>query len=107
MVSHVILDECAKSAVESMAEGIVAITNLGCVLVELDHILHDSVSVMHPEMFQGILGISDGIKGAKIGSEFIKEGGVRVLPCRRFHRLGRRMSGSNQSRAVPERKEMA
>ncbi len=43
---------------------------------------------MHPEMFQGILGISDGIKGAKIGSEFIKEGGVRVLPCRQIPQIG-------------------
>ena len=65
MVSHIILDACAKSAVESMAKGVIAIANLGGVLIELNHVLHDSVSVAHPEMFEGILGISDGIEGAK------------------------------------------
>ncbi len=47
----------------------------------MNHVLHDSVSVVHPEMFEGILGISNGIKRTKVGSEFIKEGGVGVLPC--------------------------
>ncbi len=45
VVSHVILNVCAKSAVESMAKGIVAIAHLGGILIELNHILYDSVSV--------------------------------------------------------------
>ncbi len=84
MVSHIILNVCAKSAVKSMAKGIVTIANLGGVLIELNHILHDSVSVPHPEMFEGILGISDGIEGTKIGSKFLKEGSIGVLPCRQI-----------------------
>ncbi len=35
-------------------------------------------------MFKGILGISDGIKWTKVGSEFFKEGGIGVLPGRRI-----------------------
>ncbi len=81
MVSHITLNACTKSAVESMVKGIVAIANLGGILIELNHVLHDSVSVVHPEMFEGILGISDGIKRTKVGSEFIKESGIGVLPC--------------------------
>ncbi len=48
------------------------------------HVLHDSVSVTHLEMFDGILSISDGVERTKVGSEFIKEGGIGVLPCRRI-----------------------
>ncbi len=87
MVSHIVLNACAKSAVESMAKGIVAIANLGGILIELNHIFHDLVSVMHPEMFQGILSISNGIEGTKIGSKFVKEGGIGVLPCWRVPRI--------------------
>ncbi len=76
VVSHIIFDVCAKSTVEGMAEGIVAIINLGGILVELNHILHDLISVMHLVMFQGILSISNGIKRAEVGSEFVKEGGI-------------------------------
>ncbi len=64
-----------------MAEGIVTVANLGGILVELNYVLHDLVSVMHPEMFEGILGISNGIKSTKVGLEFVKECSVRVLPC--------------------------
>ncbi len=35
-------------------------------------------------MFEGIFGISDGIEGTKVGSEFLKEGSVGILPCRRI-----------------------
>ncbi len=84
VVSHIILDACTKSAVESMAKEIVAIANLGGILIELNHILHDSVSVTHSEMFEGIFGISDGIKGTKVGSEFLKEHSIGVLPCRQI-----------------------
>ncbi len=87
VVSHIILDVCTKSTVESMAKGIVAVANLGGILIELNHILHDSVSVMHPEMFEGIFGISHGIEGTKVGSEFLKERSVGVLPCRRIPRI--------------------
>ncbi len=100
VVSHIILDACTKSVVESMAKGIVAVANLGGIFIELNHILHDSVSVTHPEMFKGIFGISNGVEGTKVGSEFLKERSVGVLPCRRI-------SDSNQSRVVLERKEMA
>ncbi len=84
VVSYIILTACAKSTVESMAKEIVAVANLGGILIELNHIFHDSVSVMHPEMFKGVLGISDSIERAKIGSKFIKEGSIGVLPCQRI-----------------------
>ncbi len=80
-MSHIILNVYAKSAVESMTKGIVIIAHLGGILVELNHILYDSVSIMHPEMFKGILSISNSIERTKVGSKFIKEGGVGVLPC--------------------------
>ncbi len=83
-MSHIILNACAKSAVESMAKGIVAVANLGGIFIELNHILHDSVSIPHLEMFKGILSISNGIEGTKVGSEFVKEGSIGVLPCRRI-----------------------
>ncbi len=67
-----------------MVKGIVAVANLGGILIELNHILHDSVSVMHLEMFEGIFGISDGVEGTKVGSEFLKERSVGILPCRRI-----------------------
>ncbi len=35
-------------------------------------------------MFKGILGILDSIERTKIGSKFVKEGSVGVLPCRRI-----------------------
>ncbi len=82
VVSHIILNACAKSVVESMAKGIVTVANLGGILIELNHIFHDLVSVVHLEMFEGVLGISDSIERAKISSKFVKEGGVGVLPCR-------------------------
>ncbi len=81
MVSHIILDASAKPMVEGMVEGIIAVANLGGILIELNHVLHDSVSVVHLEMFEGVLGISDGIKRAEIGWKFVKESSVRVLPC--------------------------
>ncbi len=80
-MSHIILNACAKSVVDSMAKGIVTIANLGGILIELNHIFHDLVSVVHPEMFEGILGISDSIERTKIGSKFVKKDGVGVLPC--------------------------
>ncbi len=87
VVSHIILDACTKSVVESMVKGIVAVANLGGILIELNHVLHDSVSVTHSEMFEGIFGISDGIEGTKVGSEFLKEHSLGVLPCRRIPRI--------------------
>ncbi len=87
VMSHIILNACAKSMVESMVKEIVAIANLGGILIELNHVLHDLVSVVHLEMFKGILSISDGIERTKIGSEFIKEGSVRVLPCQWIPRI--------------------
>ena len=51
MMGHIVLDAGTKSAVEGLAKGIVSIANLGSILVKLNHVLHDSVSVMHPEMF--------------------------------------------------------
>ncbi len=68
MVSYIILDASAKSMVEG-------------ILVELNHILHDLVPVTHPEMFKGILGISNGIKRFGVGLEFVKEGSIGILPC--------------------------
>ncbi len=79
VVSHIILNIYAKSTVESMAKGIITIANLGGVLIELNHILHDSVSIAHLEMFESILGISNSIEWTKVGLEFIKEGSVGVL----------------------------
>ncbi len=67
--------------VESMVKGIVAVANLGGILIELNHIFHDLVSVAYLEMFEGILSISDSIERTKIGSKFIKEGSVGVLSC--------------------------
>ncbi len=87
VVGHIILNACAKSVVESMVKGIIAIANLGGILIELNHIFHDSVSIAHPEMFKGILGISDSIKRTEIGSKFVKEGGVGVLPCWQIPRI--------------------
>ncbi len=84
VVSHIILDACTKSAVESVVKEIIAIANLGGILTELNHVLHDLVSGAHSEMFKGILSISDGIKRTKVGSEFIKEGGIGVLPCQQI-----------------------
>ncbi len=80
VVSYIILDTCTKSMVEGMAEGIITVANLEGTLIELNHALHDSVSVMHLEMFEGILSISNGIKRTKVGLEFVKEGGIGVLP---------------------------
>ncbi len=86
-MSHIILNACVKSTVESMAKGIVAVANLGGIFIELNHIFHDLVSIVHPEMFEGILRISDSIKRTKIGLKFIKEGGVGVLPCWQIPRV--------------------
>ncbi len=87
MVSHIILNACTKSMVESMAKGIVAVTDLGGVLIELNHVFHDSVSIAHPEMFKSILSISNDIEGTKVGSKFVKEGGVGVLPGRQIPQI--------------------
>ncbi len=73
MVSHIILNACTKSTVESMVEGIVAIANLGGILIELNHVFHDSVSVAHLEMFEGILSISDGIERTKVSSKLSRK----------------------------------
>ncbi len=45
VVSHIILNVCTESAVESMAKGIVAIANLGGILIELNHVFDDLASV--------------------------------------------------------------
>ncbi len=84
VVSHIILDAGTMSVVEGMTEGIIAVTDLGGILIELNHILHDSVSVVHPGMFEGILSIFNSIKKTKVGSEFVKKGSIRVLPCQQI-----------------------
>ncbi len=61
VVSHIILDADIKSVVEGMTERIIAIINLRGVLVELNHILYDLVSVTQSEMFKSILGVSDSV----------------------------------------------
>ncbi len=38
-------------------------------------------------MFEGIFSISDGVKGTKVGSEFLKEGSIGILPCRQIPRI--------------------
>ena len=87
VVSHIILNACTKSTVESMVKGIVAVANLGGILIELNHILHNLVSIVHPEMFESILSISNDIEGTKVGSKFVKEGGVGVLPGRQIPQI--------------------
>ncbi len=87
VVSHIILNVCTKSTVESMVEEIIAVANLGGILIEPNHILYNSVSITHPEIFEGILSISDGIERAKVGSKFVKEGSVGVLSCQQIPRI--------------------
>lgn len=70
--------------VKGMAKGIVTIADNSSMLIETDYILHNPVSVTHPKIFEFIFSITDGIKGAKIGSEFRKESGIGVCPGSRI-----------------------
>ena len=84
MVGHVIFNPGTKSAVKSMVEGIVTIAYGSSVLVEMDYILHNPVSIMHPKVFEFIFSISDGIEWTKVSPEFRKEGGIGICPSRRI-----------------------
>ena len=70
MVSHIIFNLGTKSAVKSMAEGIITIAYDSSVLIETDYILHNPVSIMHPKVFEFIFSISDGIEWTKVSPEF-------------------------------------
>ncbi len=63
------------------------VINLRGILVKLNYILHDSVFIMHPEIFECVLSISDGVKRTRVGLEFIKKGGIRVLPCQQIPQI--------------------
>ncbi len=83
----IILDAGTKSTVEGMAEGIITVANLRGILIELNHILHDSVSIIHLEMFKGIFSISNGIERTKVVSEFIEKCGIGVLLCQQIPQI--------------------
>ncbi len=55
--------------------------------MKLNHILHNLVSIVHLEMFKGILRVSNGIKRTKVGSEFLKESSVTVFLCQQIPQI--------------------
>ena len=70
MVSHIIFNPGTKSTVKSVTEEIITIAYDSSVLVEMDYILHNLVSVMHLKIFKFIFSISNSVKWTKVSPKF-------------------------------------
>ena len=70
-VADLVLNSVRETRIEVMTQTTIAISpNLGCDLVEVDHIAVDVMGVLHMEMIELMLGISNGVMGTKSGLEF-------------------------------------
>ena len=103
--ADLILDLVRETGIEVMAQSTIAVSpNLGRDLIEVDHIVIHAMGVLHAEMIELMLSISNRVVGTECGLELNDEltptghpQGMCVgssIPSR---------SGSNHSRAIPFR----
>ena len=69
-VTDFILDVVGKTGIEVMMQGAITVSlNLGCNLIEVNHIAIDVLGVLHLEMIELMLGIGNGVVGTECGLE--------------------------------------
>ena len=104
-VTDLILDSVGETRVEVMTQSAITISlNLGRDSIEVDHIAIYTMGVLHAEMIELVLGISNRVVGTESGLELYDE----LTPA--GHPWGRasgssipNRSGSNHLRAIPFR----
>ena len=73
-VTDFVLDSVRETRVEVVTQSAITVSlNLGCDLVEVDHIVIDTMSVLHVEMIELVLGIGNRVVGTKSGLELYDE----------------------------------
>ena len=69
-VTDLILNSVGETGIEVMMQSAIAISlNLGHDLIEVDHIAIDAMGVLHVEVIELVLGISNGVVGTESGLE--------------------------------------
>ena len=72
--ADLILDLIGETGIEVMAQSTIAVSpNLGCNLIEVDHIVIHAMSVLHAEMIELMLSISNRVVGTECGLELNDE----------------------------------
>ena len=73
-VTDLILDSVRETRVEVMMQSAITISpNLGRNSIEVDHIAIYTMGVLHAEMIELVLGISNGVVGTESGLELYDE----------------------------------
>ena len=72
--ADLILDLVGETRIEVMMQSAIAVSpNLGCDLIEVDHIAINVMGVLHVEMIKQMLGIGNGVVWTKLGLELNDE----------------------------------
>ena len=72
--ADLILDSVRETRIEVMAQSTIAISpNLGCNLIEVDHIAINAMGVLHAEMIELMLSIGNKVVGTECGLELNDE----------------------------------
>ena len=72
--ADLILDLVGETGIEVMMQSAIAVSpNLGCDLIEVDHIAINAMGVLHAEMIELMLGIGNGVVWTKCGLELNDE----------------------------------
>ena len=85
-----ILDSVAETRIEVMMQSTITISlNLGCDLIEVDHIAINAMGVLHVEIIELMLGISNGVvwteRGLELNDELSPTGHPQGTCIRVFH----------------------
>ena len=69
-----VLDSVGETGIEVMMQSAIAVSpNLGCNLIEVDHIVIYAMGVLHVEMIELVLGIGNGVVWTEHGLELYDE----------------------------------
>ena len=73
-VTDFILNSVRETRIEVMMQSTITISpNLGCDSIEVDHIAIDAMGVLHTQVIELMLGISNRVVGTKGGLELYDE----------------------------------
>ena len=75
-----VLNSVWQPPIELVSEGSRTPICLGGKAVELNHEFRDALVIAHPEVFEFVLRISDGIVRSEVASEFVRENSPVVQP---------------------------
>ena len=104
-MGDLILDTIRQTVIKVVLEGTFSIApDLRCDPIELDHVLGNTLTILHGQVVKLVLCISDRVVQTKVCLEFQDE--LLVVSIQNGWRLGlsmRRRSGLNHSRVTPLR----